>query len=67
MPQTKKPSKSYDLPGFDSFCFFIRGESRIRTCEVFTADLQSALVGRLSISPVRLRGCKYKNTFQLSK
>ena len=27
------------------------GESRIRTCEVFTADLQSALVGRLSISP----------------
>ena len=27
------------------------GESRIRTCEVHTADLQSALVGRLSISP----------------
>ncbi len=27
------------------------GESRIRTCEVYTADLQSALVGRLSISP----------------
>jgi hypothetical protein len=27
------------------------GESRIRTCEVLTADLQSALVGRLSISP----------------
>jgi hypothetical protein len=27
------------------------GESRIRTCEVFTTDLQSALVGRLSISP----------------
>ena len=31
----------------DFFC----GESRIRTCEVHTADLQSALVGRLSISP----------------
>jgi hypothetical protein len=29
----------------------ISGESRIRTCEVLTADLQSALVGRLSISP----------------
>jgi hypothetical protein len=28
------------------------GESRIRTCEVHTADLQSALVGRLSISPI---------------
>ena len=31
----------------EEFC----GESRIRTCEVYTADLQSALVGRLSISP----------------
>src|SRR5690606_28637196 len=28
-----------------------RGESRIRTCEGFPTDLQSVLVGRLSISP----------------
>ena len=27
------------------------GESRIRTCEGFPTDLQSVLVGRLSISP----------------
>jgi hypothetical protein len=38
----KKPENNFRL-----FC----GESRIRTCEVCTADLQSALVGRLSISP----------------
>ena len=29
----------------------LRGESRIRTCEGFPTDLQSVLVGRLSISP----------------
>ncbi len=55
----------------DFFC----GESRIRTCEVHTADLQSALVGRLSISPpiyltsidVLISGCKYKNCFGVTK
>jgi hypothetical protein len=36
---------------FFLIALFIRGESRIRTCEVYTADLQSALVGSLSISP----------------
>jgi hypothetical protein len=35
------------------------GESRIRTCEGLPADLQSALVGRLSISPAN--GGKYRN------
>src|SRR5690606_12920821 len=30
---------------------FFGGESRIRTCEGFPTDLQSVLVGRLSISP----------------
>jgi hypothetical protein len=50
------------------------GESRIRTCEVHTADLQSALVGRLSISPISalmrfvvLSGCKYINVFDVYK
>jgi hypothetical protein len=41
----KKPQKISEV-------FLKCGESRIRTCEVFTADLQSALVGRLSISPL---------------
>jgi hypothetical protein len=58
------------------FYFFypLSGESRIRTCEVYTADLQSALVGRLSISPklvlmrfVLLSGCKYRNVFDVYK
>ena len=58
------------------FYFFypLSGESRIRTCEVHTADLQSALVGRLSISPklvlmrfVVLSGCKYINVFDVYK
>ena len=58
------------------FYFFypFSGESRIRTCEVHTADLQSALVGRLSISPISalmrfvvLSGCKYINVFDVYK
>ncbi|WP_235819273.1 hypothetical protein, partial [Flavobacterium covae] len=32
-------------------------ESRIRTCEGFPTDLQSVLVGRLSISPSLDRDC----------
>ena len=44
--------KSQVKLGFFSYLCNFGGESRIRTCEVFTADLQSALVGRLSISPV---------------
>ena len=57
------------------FLYPFGGESRIRTCEVHTADLQSALVGRLSISPlsfvllrfVVLSGCKYSNVFHVCK
>jgi hypothetical protein len=45
--KTKKPSSELVVFSFLKHC----GESRIRTCEVLTADLQSALVGRLSISP----------------
>ena len=48
---SKKKKPSSELVVF--FCFESCGESRIRTCEVLTADLQSALVGRLSISPRR--------------
>ena len=43
------------------------GESRIRTCEVYTADLQSALVGRLSISPFFFLNLNnLKNKFQIA-
>ncbi len=55
------PDKALPYPNFktdlleselsDKSFFKVCGESRIRTCEVLTADLQSALVGRLSISP----------------
>ena len=57
--KTKKSSSELVIFSYLKHC----GESRIRTCEVLTADLQSALVGRLSISPFTHFGCKYKNTF----
>ena len=45
--KTKKTSSELVVFSYLKQC----GESRIRTCEVLTVDLQSALVGRLSISP----------------
>ena len=73
-PKIKKTCKSLDLQvytiygfiEFEKFNFhsFIpyRGESRIRTYEVLTADLQSALVGRLSISPDHFYFQSFKRT-----
>ena len=55
-PETSSLPRKHSTPELHRQSSFIRlknllfrGESRIRTCEVYTADLQSALVGRLSL------------------